>query len=60
MTWNGPNPELRCGPAAKPDGPEPKEKTFSLARGPLGLARGPAGLARGSIYQKVNKKSAKM
>ncbi|XP_046977553.1 uncharacterized protein LOC124543383 isoform X3 [Vanessa cardui] len=60
MTWNGPNPELRCGPIVKADGPEQKEKTFSLARGSLGLARGPAGLAKGSIYQKVNKKSAKI
>ncbi|XP_050361120.1 uncharacterized protein LOC126780568 isoform X2 [Nymphalis io] len=60
MTWNGPNPEFRCGPVVKPDGPEQKEKTFSQARGSLGLAKGPAGLAKGSIYQKVNKKSTKI
>ncbi|XP_034839799.1 uncharacterized protein [Maniola hyperantus] len=60
MTWNGPNPDLRCGPSVKPDGPELRSKTFSLARGPSGLAKGPGGLAKGSIYQKLNKKSAKI
>ncbi|XP_023938009.1 uncharacterized protein LOC112045870 isoform X2 [Bicyclus anynana] len=60
MTWNGPNPDLRYGASVKPDGPEPRGKSSSLARGPSGLAKGPGGLAKGSIYQKHNKKSAKM
>lgn len=62
MTWNGPNPELRCGPVVKPEGAEPRRgrDKLSLARGPSSLAKGPAGLAKGSVYQKLNKKSAKM
>ncbi|CAH0716285.1 unnamed protein product, partial [Brenthis ino] len=62
MTWNGPNPELRCGPIVKPEGAEPRgsRDKLSLARGPSSLAKGPAGLAKGSVYQKLNKKSAKI
>ncbi|XP_039763618.1 uncharacterized protein LOC120636275 isoform X2 [Pararge aegeria] len=60
MTWNGPNPDLRSGPSVKPDGPEPRGRSCSLALGPSGIAKGAGGLAKGSIYQKHNKKSAKM
>ncbi|XP_063372912.1 uncharacterized protein LOC134660954 [Cydia amplana] len=60
MAWKGPNPDLRKGPRARPSGPEPRERGFSLARGPAELASGPAGLNKGSIYQKINKKTAKM
>ncbi|XP_053624925.1 uncharacterized protein LOC128683375 isoform X6 [Plodia interpunctella] len=60
MAWNGPNPDLRSGQAVKAEGPESRDRTASIARGPSGLAKGPAGLAKGSIYQKLNKKSAKM
>lgn len=60
MVWNGPNPELHSGQAVRAEGPEPRERCGSLARGPSGLAKGPANLAKGSIYQKLTKKSAKM
>ncbi|XP_053624919.1 uncharacterized protein LOC128683375 isoform X2 [Plodia interpunctella] len=60
MAWNGPNPDLRSGQAVKAEGPESRDRTASIARGPSGLAKGPAGLAKGSIYQKLNKKSAKI
>ncbi|XP_063634521.1 uncharacterized protein LOC134805149 [Cydia splendana] len=60
MAWKGPNPDLRKGPCVRPSGPEPRERGFSLARGPAELASGPAGLNKGSIYQKMNKKTAKM
>ncbi|XP_075991101.1 uncharacterized protein LOC142986470 isoform X2 [Anticarsia gemmatalis] len=60
MPWSGPDPELRSGQVVKTDGPEPRDKAYPLARGPSGLAKGPAGLAKGSIYQKLNKKSAKI
>lgn len=60
MPWSGPDPELRNGQTAKPEGPESRDRPSSLAKGPSGIAKGPAGLAKGSIYQKLNKKSAKM
>uniref|UniRef100_A0A1E1VXN9 Uncharacterized protein n=1 Tax=Pectinophora gossypiella TaxID=13191 RepID=A0A1E1VXN9_PECGO len=60
MAWTGPNPDLRLGQSVKTEGPEPRDKKFSLARGPAGLAKGPSSLAKGSIYQKLNKKSAKI
>lgn len=60
MPWNGPNPDFRGGQTVKADGPEPRDKVTSMARGPSGLAKGPGGLAKGSLYQKLNKKSAKM
>ncbi|XP_052751445.1 uncharacterized protein LOC113522320 isoform X2 [Galleria mellonella] len=60
LAWNGPNPDLRTGQSVKPEGPDPRERPVSLARGPSGLAKGPAGIAKGSIYQKLNKKSAKI
>lgn len=60
MPWNGPDPELRSGQSVKIEGPEPRDKPATLARGPSGLAKGPAGMAKGSLYQKLNKKSAKM
>lgn len=60
IPWSGPNPDLRNGQSVKPEGPEPRGRTFSLSRGPSGLAKGPAGLAKGSLYQKLNKKSAKI
>lgn len=60
MTWNGPNPELRCGPGAKQDGPDTKSSAASMARGAAGLAKGPAGIAKGSIYQKIKNKTAKV
>ncbi|XP_050560034.1 uncharacterized protein LOC118263769 isoform X5 [Spodoptera frugiperda] len=60
IPWTGPDPDLRSGQGVKPDGPETRERLFSLARGPSGLAKGAAGLAKGSLYQKLNKKSAKM
>ncbi|XP_050560035.1 uncharacterized protein LOC118263769 isoform X6 [Spodoptera frugiperda] len=60
IPWTGPDPDLRSGQGVKPDGPETRERLFSLARGPSGLAKGAAGLAKGSLYQKLNKKSAKI
>ncbi|CAH2035702.1 unnamed protein product, partial [Iphiclides podalirius] len=60
MAWNGPNRDLRRGQTVKPEGPEQRDKKFTLARGPSGLAKGPAGNAKGSIYQKLAKKSAKI
>ncbi|XP_060809874.1 uncharacterized protein LOC106129540 isoform X1 [Amyelois transitella] len=60
LAWNGPNPDLRSGQAVKAEGPEAKDRSVSLARGASGLAKGPAGLAKGSIYQKLNKKTAKI
>ncbi|KAH9634641.1 hypothetical protein HF086_000613 [Spodoptera exigua] len=60
IPWTGPDPDLRSGQGVKPEGPETRERPFSLARGPSGLAKGAAGLAKGSLYQKVNKKSAKI
>lgn len=60
MPWTGPDPELRSGQVVKTEGPEPRDRAFSLARGPASLAKGPANLAKGSLYQKMNKKSAKM
>ncbi|XP_073957258.1 uncharacterized protein isoform X4 [Choristoneura fumiferana] len=60
MAWKGPNPELRKGQTVKPSGPEAREKSYSLARGPSDAAKGPGGLAKGSMYQKINKKTAKM
>ncbi|CAK1588441.1 unnamed protein product [Parnassius mnemosyne] len=60
IVWNGANPDLRSGNAVKPEGPEHREKKFTLARGPSGLAKGPAGIAKGSLYQKFAKKSTKM
>ncbi|CAH0703172.1 unnamed protein product [Spodoptera exigua] len=60
IPWTGPDPDLRSGQGVKPEGPETRERPFSLARGPSGLAKGAAGLAKGSLYQKLNKKSAKI
>ncbi|XP_022832968.1 uncharacterized protein LOC111360902 isoform X4 [Spodoptera litura] len=60
IPWTGPDPELRSGQGVKPEGPETRERPFSLARGPSGLAKGAAGLAKGSLYSKLNKKSAKI
>ncbi|XP_059055375.1 uncharacterized protein LOC131849341 isoform X2 [Achroia grisella] len=60
ITWNGPNPDLRTGQSVKPEGPDSRDRPVTLARGPTGLAKGPAGIAKGSIYQKLNKKSAKI
>ncbi|XP_073957244.1 uncharacterized protein isoform X2 [Choristoneura fumiferana] len=60
MAWKGPNPELRKGQTVKPSGPEAREKSYSLARGPSDAAKGPGGLAKGSMYQKINKKTAKI
>ncbi|XP_026736158.1 uncharacterized protein LOC113499797 isoform X3 [Trichoplusia ni] len=60
IPWTGPDPELCSGQAVKIEGPETREKPFSLARGPSGLAKGPAGIAKGSLYQKLSKKSAKI
>lgn len=60
MPWSGPDPELRSGQAVKAEGPESRDRPFSLARGPAGVAKGPAGIAKGSMYQKLNKKSARM
>ncbi|CAB3226432.1 unnamed protein product [Arctia plantaginis] len=60
MPWSGPDPELRSRQAVKPEGPEPRDRPFSLARGPSGIAKGPAGISKGSMYQKLSKKSAKI
>ncbi|XP_072930875.1 uncharacterized protein [Epargyreus clarus] len=60
MAWNGPNPEAHTGQAVKVEGPEVRQKKFTLARGPAGVANGPANIAKGSIYQKLNKKCAKV
>ncbi|CAH0577807.1 unnamed protein product [Chrysodeixis includens] len=60
IPWTGPDPELCSGQAVKTEGPESRDKPFSLARGPSGLAKGPAGIAKGSLYQKLSKKSAKI
>ncbi|XP_037299762.1 uncharacterized protein LOC115447442 isoform X5 [Manduca sexta] len=48
MPWNGPNPELRMGQAARPAGALHQQgNQLPLARGPSGIARGPSGLAQG-------------
>ncbi|KAJ2954095.1 hypothetical protein O0L34_g2312 [Tuta absoluta] len=61
ITWNGPNPDLRTGQVVSPSGPESRDKhIITHARGPQALAKGPSGLAKGSMFQKLNKKSAKI
>ncbi|KAJ8738011.1 hypothetical protein PYW08_000606 [Mythimna loreyi] len=58
--WKGPDPELRSAQPVKAEGPHPRERPVSNARGPTGLAKGPSGIAKGSLYQKLSKKSAKI
>lgn len=60
LPWNGPNPDYRGGSTVKAEGPEPRDQPASQARGAISLAKGPAGIAKGSVYQKLNRKSAKV
>ncbi|CAG9781687.1 unnamed protein product [Diatraea saccharalis] len=60
LPWSGPRTECCSGSTVVAEGPESRDKSSTLARGPApALAKGPAGLAKGSIYQNINKKSAK-